>query len=157
MKAFGIGGLAPSTKYYFNPVITANNEINSPVLCSDASAGSGYTCEGAGVPPSFVTAARPSDSPIAPHPTTTDTFDIPMPQIDGSSFILPMDENNRCVNITETFAAAAQADQNLNHEIVIQAGAVCDGTNFFCFTKFRSRTEKFINFILVRPINFTRT
>jgi hypothetical protein len=50
-----------------------------------------------------------------------------MPEINGQSFAVSVDGENRCVDFQQQLAAAAAADTSLNHQVVIPAGATCYG------------------------------
>ncbi len=121
-----VGGLSPATRYYFRPVVSDNKKrFDTSWTCPDAGKFEGYVCEQRGGLPYFVTAAAPAVVPVPPAlPAPVDTS---LPEINGSTFTVAVDSQNRCTDFQEKLVAAAAADTSRNHQVVIPAGATCYG------------------------------
>ncbi|MCB1021268.1 MAG: right-handed parallel beta-helix repeat-containing protein [Acidobacteria bacterium] len=125
-RSVTIGGLAPDSRYYFRVMV--QDEPSGAVAtwyCPSGESGTGYACDGPDAPPTFHTAPLPTDGPILP--AEPERFEQPFPQITGERFDVGVDEQQRCLDLQAQLNAAAAADPEKNHEVVIPAGATCYG------------------------------
>ncbi len=120
-----IGGLAPDSLYYFQPVLLRDQRPLATYRCAEGKPFEGFACGAAEEPPHFRTASAPVETPVLPIPPAQP--DLPMPAINGQSFQVSVDSAQRCTNFQETIEKAARADTSLNHEVIIPAGATCTG------------------------------
>jgi|GEM_PF-6617125 len=120
-----IGGLAPDSVYYFQPVLLRDERPLATFRCAEGKPFEGFACGAAEEPPHFRTASAPAQTPVLPIPPAQP--DLPMPAINGQSFQVAVDAANRCTNFQQTLEKAARADASLNHEVIIPAGATCTG------------------------------
>lgn len=120
-----IGGLAPDREYYFQPVVVRKGVAFKAWRCPEAKSFEDYECDDLAAAPRFRTAADPGDRPVLPHPPLEPN--LPMPSINGERFSVQVDANRRCTNLQQTLDQAAAADPELNHEVLIPAGATCVG------------------------------
>jgi hypothetical protein len=116
-------GLTPSTRYFFRPAAKGPSGTSS-WRCSEG--GIGWSCDtesGLGI---FTTSELPAEHPAPP--ALIAPVQTRMPAINGQTFEVAVDATNRCVNFQEQLRACAAADQTLNHQVLIPAGASCVGT-----------------------------
>lgn len=121
-----VAGLRPATRYYFRPVISDDKgKFDTSWTCPSAGSFPGYVCEQRGSLPYFTTAPAPAVLPVPPElPATVDSS---MPAINGATFPVAVDADNRCTDFQQQLQAAAAADTSLNHQVLIPAGATCYG------------------------------
>ncbi len=129
-------GLAPASTYYFDIQVSAASnpgvygdwdqceQQHCPTLGVQPG---GYECVqvGARKRPRFTTAAAQGTPPLAPTPPVILPISDNPPAVNGGSFPVALDENGLCMNLQAQMDAAAAADPNLVHEVVVPAGGVC--------------------------------
>ena len=129
-------GLAPSTTYYIDPQVS---DVNAATWSDAASCEAelcpslglqpgGYTCEdiGAGeLRPKVTTLALDAPAQRLPAPPIHDIDPSIIPSITGSTFNVTVDSEGLCTDFQVQLAACAAADPNLNHQVLIPAGATC--------------------------------
>ena len=125
-RSLAIGGLRPDTDYYFRVVAaSANGAESATYYCPSADAGVGYVCDGPDAPPRFHTAPSPGERPVPP--ASPEVPEHPFPEINGETFTVSVDDERECLDLQEQLDAAAAADANGNHQVIIPAGAACYG------------------------------
>ena len=123
-RSLVIGGLKPDSSYYFRVVVTGGEQV-ATWYCRSGEGGPGYVCDGPDAPPRFQTAPSPGEGPVPP--AIPEAAEHAFPEINGETFMVSVDEQQRCVDLQQRLDAAAAADPEKNHQVVIPAGATCYG------------------------------